>query len=284
MTHDFHDHDGGFAVDLPRLVGRRAALALLGGGAIAAAGSASAMSCVGLPWETAGPYPADGSAGRGGTALNVLTEEGVIRSDMKSSFGALSGEADGAPFQMDIVLVDAADCSPLVGHAIYVWHCDALGQYSLYDLPNENFLRAVGVSDAEGRVQFTTIYPGCYPSRWPHIHFEVFSDVEKAVSGSESILTAQIALPETTSAAVYEAHSVYENGARNLSRNSLSGDMVFADNGAEALAQQTMAVTGSVESGLVGTVVVPIDLNAARPARAARPDGPPPGRRPRSNG
>jgi hypothetical protein len=42
------------------------------------------------PAETAGPFPADGSNGP-----NVLGEDGVVRSDIRTSFGVLSGWAEG---------------------------------------------------------------------------------------------------------------------------------------------------------------------------------------------
>jgi protocatechuate 3,4-dioxygenase beta subunit len=38
----------------------------------------------------------------------------------------------------------------------------------------ESYLRGVQVTDSNGQVTFTTIYPACYSGRWPHIHFEVF--------------------------------------------------------------------------------------------------------------
>lgn len=45
-----------------------------------------------IPEETAGPYPGDGTDGP-----NVLTESGVVRSDIRSSFGSLTGTAQGVP-------------------------------------------------------------------------------------------------------------------------------------------------------------------------------------------
>ena len=62
------------------------------------------------------------------------------------------------------------------GAAVYLWHCDADGNDSLYSngVTGENYLRGVQEADANGQVHFTTIVPGCYAGRWPHIHFEVF--------------------------------------------------------------------------------------------------------------
>ena len=272
--HSAHDHDEGLAHDLPKLLGRRRMLALLGGGSLAAvAAPASALECIAIPWETAGPYPADGSNSRAGQIVNVLTQEGVIREDLRQSFGDYDGTAEGVALQLEITLLDAAGCTPLAGHAIYVWGCDATGNYSIYNIDDANYLRGAGISDAAGQVQFTTIFPGCYDGRWPHIHFEVFRDAEAAVSGEASVLTAQMALPETDCAAVYETDPRYSNGTRNLGRITLARDNVFADNSEDELAQQMLELTGDPASGYRGRLTVPVDFTAER----SDDMGPPPG-------
>jgi protocatechuate 3,4-dioxygenase beta subunit len=276
MQHDDHDHhDEGFAHDLPRLLGRRKLLALMGGiGLVSLSGApALALDCVALPWETAGPYPADGSNVKAGQVVNALTQEGVIREDLRTSFGGLTPVADGLDLDLELTLVDADGCTPLANHAIYVWHCDTTGLYSLYDTTDRNYLRGVGVSDADGKVRFTTIFPGCYDGRWPHIHFEVFTSVEAAVSGEASVLTAQIAMPEAESAAVYAADARYTNGTQNLGRITIASDNVFADNTEAEIAQQTLALTGTPQSGYAGTLTIPVDFTAERSAAMAAPPG-----------
>ena len=102
-----------------------------------------------IPEETAGPYPGDGSNGP-----NVLTESGVVRSDLTKSFGAASGVATGVPATVEMTLLDVAGGgSPLAGAAVYLWHCDSSGRYSLYDqeVSGENYLRGVQESDANGK-------------------------------------------------------------------------------------------------------------------------------------
>lgn len=287
QDHDDHDHhDEGFAHDLPRLLGRRKLLALMGGmGIVSLSGlPAMALDCVALPWETAGPYPADGSNVKDGQVVNALTQEGVIRQDLRTSFGDFTAVADGMQLDLELTLVDADGCTPLADHAIYAWHCDTTGLYSLYDTTDRNYLRGVGVSDAEGKVRFTSIYPGCYDGRWPHIHFEVFTSVSAAVSGEASVLTAQIAMPEAESATLYAADARYSNGTRNLGRITIASDNVFSDNTDEQIAQQTLAVTGSPTAGYVGTLTIPIDFTAEPSAAMAAPprgmDGQPPGQPP----
>ena len=266
------DHDLGFAHDLPRMIGRRGVLSLAAGLALAvSAGRGMAAECVALPWETAGPYPADGSNAKAGQTVNALTQSGVVRQDIRGSFAGMRAAAEGVTLELEITLQDAAGCTPLAGHAIYVWHCDTTGKYSLYDVTDANWLRGVGIADAAGQVRFTTIFPGCYDGRWPHIHFEVFRSAEAAVSGEASVLTAQIALPEADCAAVYAADPRYSNGTRNLGRITLAGDNVFGDNPPAALAQQMLAMTGDPATGYRGTVTVPVNFTADRNSAAAPP-------------
>lgn len=282
MSHSHDDHDLGFAHDLPRLLGRRRLLALMGGAGLAAVSGlpAHALDCVALPWETAGPYPADGSNVKAGQIVNALTEQGVIRTDLRPSFGSLTPVAEGIRLDLELTLVDADGCTALAGHAIYIWHCDTIGKYSLYDTVDASYLRGVGVADARGRVRFTTIFPGCYDGRWPHIHFEVFESIEAAVSGEASVLTAQMALPEADCAAVYAADPRYANGTRNLGRITIASDNVFSDNSAAEIEQQTLVLSGEPTTGYSGTLTIPVDFAADRSAGMAVPPpgsfGPPP--------
>jgi protocatechuate 3,4-dioxygenase beta subunit len=202
-----------------------------------------------IPEETAGPYPGDGSNGP-----NVLTQDGVVRKDIRSSFGGASGTADGAPLTIDLEIVDTAG-SPLPGAAVYVWHCDREGRYSMYgDITDENYLRGVQVTDADGRLAFTSIFPGAYSGRWPHIHFEVYPDEAEATSAGTPTATSQIALPEDVCAEVY-ATTGYEQSVTNLSRSSLASDNVFGDDGG---VEQLAAMSGDVDSGLTASLTVPV--------------------------
>lgn len=125
-----------------------------------------------LPEETSGPYPGDGSNG-----ANVLNQSGIVRRDITSSFGSSTTRAAGVPLSLTMTINDYANNkAPLAGGAVYVWHCDREGRYSLYSqgVTGENYLRGVQETDGRGQVRFTTIFPACYSGRWPHIHFEVY--------------------------------------------------------------------------------------------------------------
>jgi protocatechuate 3,4-dioxygenase beta subunit len=213
-------------------------------------GSTTNSTCSRIPEETQGPFPGDGSNGP-----NVLNQSGVVRNDIRSSFAALNGTADGIPLTIVLNIVSATSCSPLAGRAVYLWQCDREGRYSLYSagVTNQNYLRGVQEADSGGRVTFTSIYPGCYAGRWPHIHFEVYPSLAAATNVANRVATSQIALPKASSDLVY-ATSGYESSVSNLSRVSLATDNVFSDGSALELA----TISGSVASGLTATLTVAV--------------------------
>lgn len=208
--------------------------------------------CDTIPAETAGPFPGDGSNGK-----NILTQDGVVRKDIRASIGSASGVADGVPVALEFTIVDgAAGCSPLEGAAVYVWHCDRDGNYSMYSQGtiDENYLRGVQVANGDGIVSFTSIFPGDYAGRWPHVHFEVYPDLASALAGHGILATSQLAFPEEICNAVYATEG-YAQSRDNLALTSLTTDGVFRDDGA---VHQLATMRGSVESGLTATLAVAI--------------------------
>ncbi|MFK0003988.1 intradiol ring-cleavage dioxygenase [Paenarthrobacter sp. NPDC090522] len=287
------NHDRGLEFDLSTILNRRRTLGVLFGAGTAAAlaactpgtggssatpsSSASAVSTatstetataspsatstvtrafaecgVEIPQETVGPYPGDGSNGP-----NVLEASGVVRKDITSSFGASTTKAEGVPLTVTLTLLDNANgCSPLAGAAVYAWHCDRNGKYSLYDsgLENENYLRGVQETDANGQLTFTTIYPGAYNGRWPHIHFEVFESLSNTSSAGQVLAVSQIALTEAACKEVY-ASSGYESSAKNFPNTTLTSDNVFGDDGG---IYQLATMSGSVAAGYTAALNVTV--------------------------
>ncbi len=256
---DRHDHGEGLHEDLVKLASRRDALRIFGVGTAAAIlGTLGASSALGatptgeVPDETAGPYPADGSNG-----LDVLDDSGVVRHDIRRSFGDSRTLATGVPLRVNLTVTDASDdYAPLSGLAVYLWHCDRLGRYSMYSsgVEDENYLRGIAKTDGEGTAWFKTIFPGCYPGRWPHIHFEVYRSVAKAISNGPIVKTSQIALPRAVCRKVY-ATSAYSGSLRNLARTSLATDNVFGDDKA---IHQLATVTGNLKKGFVANLTIGI--------------------------
>jgi protocatechuate 3,4-dioxygenase beta subunit len=205
-----------------------------------------------IPTETAGPFPGDGSNGP-----NVLAASGVVRQDITSSFGTGSAKAEGMPLTFTLTLLDNANgCVPLAGAAVYAWHCDREGRYSLYDsgLSKENYLRGVQEADTNGQVTFTSIFPGAYSGRWPHIHFEVFESMSNATAAGQVLAVSQIALTKAACDDVY-ATSGYEASVRNMARTTLQSDNVFGDDGG---IYQLATMTGSAAAGYTAGLNVTI--------------------------
>ena len=279
-SHDeLHDHDKGLSHDLPKILGRRRMLAVLGGvGAIVAvsacgtegASSTSAAATSAdrrwpssqsdvtvadgeIPEETAGPYPGDGSNGP-----DALGQSGVVRSDITSSFGDASGTAEGVPLTIRLKIHDVSgdDVSAYAGAAVYLWHCNRDGEYSMYseDIAEENYLRGVQEADDAGAIEFTSIFPAAYDGRWPHIHFEVYPTLKDATSAGNRLRTSQIALPEKVCQDVYDHADGYDASVANLASTSLATDMVFAD----GYSLQLATMTGSVGEGYVASLNVPV--------------------------
>lgn len=219
--------------------------------------TATSTGCIVDPTETAGPYPADGTNTSSGSTSNALTVSGIVRSDIRSSFISSTTIATGTQLSITLTVVDVnASCAPLVGYAVYLWHCDRNGTYSLYSVPTESYLRGVQVTNAAGQVTFTTIVPACYSGRYPHMHFEIFSSLTAATGGRYSILTSQLAIPAAVCNAVFADTSLYPSSATQFAQVSLSNDNVFGDNTAAQIAQQTPTFSGSVAAGYTANALI----------------------------
>ncbi|MBK8556743.1 MAG: hypothetical protein IPL65_13670 [Lewinellaceae bacterium] len=160
-------------------------------------------SCTLIPTETAGPFPLD------------LTENAFyFRQDVRES-------KTGALHNLKIRIIGASNCQPMPNVRVNIWHCDKDGNYSGYGTQTGlTYLRGYQMTDVNGEVDFTTIFPGWYPGRICHIHFQVYvSSMYQAIS--------QLTYPLAEKNAVYAAYpSLYTKGADPLSFNQ---DGIFAD-------------------------------------------------------
>ncbi|PTQ91391.1 intradiol ring-cleavage dioxygenase [Agitococcus lubricus] len=197
-------------------------------------------NCVIIPTETIGPYP----------LLAFLSNSAVRRQDIRD-------DRTGVLLTVKLKIVNVNDsCRPLANTAVYIWHCDKDGAYSGYSSgqngnhANESFLRGVQVSDDNGEVTFTTIYPGWYAGRITHIHFQVYLANNLNVS---AIATSQMAFPQAISQAVYNS-SLYSSHGQNSSVSSFSADNVFSD----GVSYQMTTVTGDVNTGYIASLTAGI--------------------------
>ena len=148
--------------------------------------------------------------------------------------------------------------SGLGGYAVYLWHCTKDGTYSLYStgITGETYLRGVQQADSSGVLTFTTIVPGCYDGRYPHMHFEVYPTLASAVVATNAVLTSQLTFPSDMLNATY-ATSAYAASVSNFAKVSLASDNVF---GNDAGVSQIATASGSVSAGYTAKLVVGVAI------------------------
>lgn len=221
------------------------------GGSDTPVGGGGNSVCSEIPDETVGPFPANGTQSG---VTNVLADARVLRSDIRGNLDGGTAQS-GVPLELTIALSDVGDdCAPLVGAAVYIWHCNADGEYSVYsgamnggDHSGTTWLRGVQLSDSNGQVRFTTIYPGRYSGRATHIHVEVYTDD----SFKTLLKTSQFAFPDTLNDTVYDASSVYSDSASTRQTDN-DDDGIFEDGYDDEL----LTITGSNAAGYVGTITM----------------------------
>lgn len=160
----------------------------------------------------------------------------------------------GTPLLVVLNVVEAGSCEPIRDVLVDIWHTDAAGQYSGYpgqgdhgsDTSGETFLRGRQVTDADGRVEFETIYPGWYPGRTVHIHFRAFTSEQR-------LIASQLYFPDDVSNAVFEAAPYSARGPR---RTTNANDSVTRGDDArrELMGDISQDGDGYVVSLIVGVV------------------------------
>jgi protocatechuate 3,4-dioxygenase beta subunit len=189
--------------------------------------AAMTLSCVVRPQQTEGPY---------------FLDEKINRSDIRVDPSDNSVK-EGAPLHLVFLISRMKDntCTPLKGAMVDLWQCDALGAYSdlkdvngLYDTRGKKFLRGYQVTDASGRAEFMTIYPGWYPGRAVHIHFKIRTE-----PGYE--FTSQLYFDDSITDQVH-AQAPYATKGQRTVRNE--GDSVFQRGGKDLILQLAKEATG----------------------------------------
>lgn len=177
--------------------------------------------------STVGSVAANGSPGGSSCVITAALEEGPFfvdeklnRSDIRSD-PATAGVSAGVPLSVtfNVSRVAGNACTPLTGAYLDVWHCDAGGVYSDVQGESHKFLRGYQVTDANGAVKFTTVYPGWYPGRAVHIHFKLrlFAGSTKSYE-----FTSQLFFDEALTDAVHTQSPYSSRGSRNT-RNADDG-------------------------------------------------------------
>ncbi len=211
------------------------------GAAPAASGTSTALDCVVRPELTIGPYFVDGQ-------LN--------RSDIRSE-PSDNSVRDGVPLTLNINVASVGNnsCTPLQGAQVDVWHCDASGRYSgvsdqSFDTTGQKFLRGYQLTNANGAVQFQTIYPGWYPGRTVHIHFTIRT---KGADGQDYQFTSQFFFDDALTDQVDSQEPYASKGQRNT-RNA--NDNIFNGGGDQLL----LNVQGDSTNGFTTAMNIGLDL------------------------
>ena len=238
--------------DLPvgRVMTRREVLALLGVAGVAVAsrslgqtgaggtetsGGGEYPSCIVTPELTEGPY---------------FVDENLDRSDLRSD--TETGEVkEGAPLVLALRVFEiGGGCEPLANAQVDVWHCDALGVYSdvrdrSFDTTGQNWLRGYQVTDDDGTVRFTTVYPGWYRGRAVHIHFKVRGEL----AGESVEFTSQFFFDEDVTDVVHAREPYASKGYRTLLNER---DGIFQRGGEQLLLAPTASSDGYTASFDIG--------------------------------
>lgn len=204
---------------------------------VAAAGTATLPQCIVSPEQTEGPYFAD-----------VQLNRSDIRSDPAS--GTVK-EGQPLALTMRVSQISSNGCTPLEGALVDIWHCDATGVYSSFQgegTADQKFLRGYQVTDAQGTVRFTTIYPGWYQGRTIHIHFKVRTDPD---AGQGQEFTSQLYFDDAISDQVLaQAPYAGRSGQRDTTN---ANDGIYRRDGDRltiAVIQADQGYTGTFDVGL----------------------------------
>lgn len=173
-----------------------------------------------------------------GTQTCVLTHETIagptwfdahdVRSDIRD-------DRPGVPLALAFKVVSLPSCAPVPDAVVDLWQCDALGYYSGFAgvargdggdpggrdeygdtqaaaTDAERWLRGTQAAGPDGVVQFSTVYPGWYPTRTVHLHLKVHT-------GGTTVLTTQLFFDDAVSDAVHAGSDPYRQhpgrGVRN---------------------------------------------------------------------
>jgi protocatechuate 3,4-dioxygenase beta subunit len=172
------------------------------------------------PKQTEGPYFVDEHLKR--ADIRVDASDGSVKAGMPLTLG------------LRIAAISRVGCTPLKGAIVDIWHCDAAGVYSdvtdeRFNAVGQKFLRGYQVTNENGDVHFTTIYPGWYPGRTVHIHFKIRTQDR---SGQRYEFTSQLYFNDSITDRVF-THPPYSSRGKRTLMNE--GDGIFRDGGKQLM-------------------------------------------------
>jgi protocatechuate 3,4-dioxygenase beta subunit len=178
-------------------------------------------------------------------------EEGPFYVDLDKVRSNIAGSRSGVPLELRLTIVSSS-CRPIAGAAVDVWHADAVGAYSdesSQGTSGQTWLRGTQLTGSDGQVRFTTVYPGFYQGRCPHIHVKVH------VGGSVAH-TGQLFLPESVSTQVYR-RTPYT--ADRNSRTARARDHVYTEQHGSSSVLRIVRLGSLGGKGLRGIATLGVD-------------------------
>ena len=209
----------------------------------------TSSACTVTPEGEIGPYFVDDSAA------------GFNRSDIRSNLDGSSIQT-GIPLTLTVTVVDTENsCVGLQNAQVDIWHCNAEGVYSGEDVENTSgltWLRGYQLTDSEGQVTFTTLFPGWYQGRTTHIHLRIRSKYSEASSTSDGTNTTQLFFPQGTVDTINTTISPYSSHGTNPTTNA--GDHVYTG---EMQGANLLTLAGDSSSGYTASVTIALPITAS---------------------
>ena len=199
--------------------------------------------------------------------------EGPYWFDVDSVRRDIREDREGTPLRLGLRVQDAS-CAPVADAVVEIWHCDAAGSYSGFESASdaanapanlqaadagvaqagpggfgggnpsrtdgETYLRGAQVTDANGVVEFLTVYPGWYTGRAVHVHLKVHL-------GNTTALTTQLYFPEDVND---RAHAVAPYAAHTGARTTNDTDTIFHPDNLSAVAETPEGWAAALTIGL----------------------------------
>jgi len=208
-------------------------------------------TCVTAPEVTEGPY---------------YVNNELVRGDITES-------QQGVKLLMDFGVMDTSTCTPMNNTFVEIWHANALGLYGAYSTSTvnrlETWLRGGWYTDANGIVEISTIYPGYYTGRAPHIHIMVHKDWTQSANGTlvshagTVVHIGQAFFPENWNDQVYRT-APYPSNTNRRTLNSQDQFLGEASaNGYSAYTDLQFLSGSDMSGGLVGYLTLGVNSRSS---------------------
>lgn len=190
----------------------------------------------------------------------------------------ITEDQPGLPLKLKVKVLGVSNCEPVPNALVNIWHCDARGVYSEFgrvagnpdDASDASWLRGYQTTGPDGTCEFETIFPGWYPGRATHIHFDVHLGFEPGgeVDGQyneTSTFYSQMYLPNSIKTKVYADHDAYL--AKGDNPTGTNNDVLFQNAGAPEALMLTFDETDYPES-LSAEFCIGLDMAGTKPDKA----------------